>query len=357
MSISVHSCPFIPDRAAGSRRPVHVIGGGLAGLALGIALRRQGVPVVIHEAGHYPRHRVCGEFVSGLNAGEIEALRLEEVFSGVPRHRRTAWFRGDRLMFERELPEPALAISRYELDAAMARQFMALGGVLRCGERLSSPQELEGWIGAAGRVKRVGRWLGLKAHFTGLPLRAGLEMHLGRGGYAGVTELDRGRVNVCALLPPAMPGTEADKSSLLAARLEAIGLHSLGARLRAATCDRESVTGVTHFSFGWQKNGPERPALGDQMALIPPFTGHGMTMALQGALTAAPFLEAWSRGRGEWPAALRAAQVALHRRFAARLRWAAALHPFLLRTGGQAMAAALERAGLLPFTWLFHRVR
>jgi len=48
-------------------RSVEVVGGGLAGLSLGLALRRRGVPVTVWEAGHYPRHRVCGEFITGLD--------------------------------------------------------------------------------------------------------------------------------------------------------------------------------------------------------------------------------------------------------------------------------------------------
>ena len=35
-----------------------VVGGGLAGLTLGVALRQRDVPVTLCEAGSYPRQRV-----------------------------------------------------------------------------------------------------------------------------------------------------------------------------------------------------------------------------------------------------------------------------------------------------------
>ena len=41
----------------GDSQPVEIIGGGLAGLALGLALQRRGVPVMVFEAHDYPRHR------------------------------------------------------------------------------------------------------------------------------------------------------------------------------------------------------------------------------------------------------------------------------------------------------------
>jgi 2-polyprenyl-6-methoxyphenol hydroxylase-like FAD-dependent oxidoreductase len=51
--------------------PVTIVGGGLAGLTLGIALRQHNVPVQLHEAGHDPRHRVCGEFTSGQALADL----------------------------------------------------------------------------------------------------------------------------------------------------------------------------------------------------------------------------------------------------------------------------------------------
>jgi 2-polyprenyl-6-methoxyphenol hydroxylase-like FAD-dependent oxidoreductase len=55
---------------------VTIVGGGLAGLTLGIGLLRRGVPVTVWEAGSYPRHRVCGEFISGNGQNSLARLGL-----------------------------------------------------------------------------------------------------------------------------------------------------------------------------------------------------------------------------------------------------------------------------------------
>ena len=67
-------------------KPITIAGGGLAGLAAGIALRQRGVPVELHEAASYPRHRVCGEFISGLSETTVETLGLGAVLEDCHLH-------------------------------------------------------------------------------------------------------------------------------------------------------------------------------------------------------------------------------------------------------------------------------
>ncbi len=66
--------------------PVTIVGGGLAGLTLGIALRQHNVPVQLHESGHYPRHRVCGEFISGHGQASLERLGLRSMLDILGEH-------------------------------------------------------------------------------------------------------------------------------------------------------------------------------------------------------------------------------------------------------------------------------
>ena len=252
------------------------------------------------------------------------------------------------------MPEPARGISRWRLDAGMAEKFTAAGGALHCGQRVTPPAGAEGWVLATGRLRaEESPWFAQKEHFQNLPLSAGLEMHMGRGGYAGIARVEDGLANLCALLPAAV----GKSAATLTDRLRACGLTALAARLEAAQPVEASRCGVASFRTGWQPHEAPLLSIGDHCALIPPFTGHGMSMAILAALDAEPPLAAWSRGHLAWPDTVTAVRTALHRRFHSRLRWAAWLHPLLLRPAGQSTLRLLARCGLLPWHWLYHKVR
>src|SRR5258706_11452500 len=94
---------------------ITIVGGGLAGLSLGIALRQRKIPVVLWEAGQYPRHRVCGEFISGRGVQALQRMDLlDSVRQAEPRLAQTAMAFSEQKSFRRRtLPEPALCISRF----------------------------------------------------------------------------------------------------------------------------------------------------------------------------------------------------------------------------------------------------
>lgn len=337
-------------------RRVTIAGGGLAGLSLGIALRRQDVPVQILEATSYPRHRVCGEFVSGIRPEELSALGIDAAFATAAQHRTTAWFDGERPLLQHALPEAAHGISRHQLDLALAEQFQNLGGELTCGQRCTD--DAEGTVWASGRIKQDGDWIGLKAHFEHLEIAADLEVHLSDGGYVGLTRIENGRVNVCGLFQRSTPlSPDSPDASALTTAVRQVGLPNLAQRLEAATCDRESLKGVTHFSLGWQMAKDQRLRIGDAAVMIPPFTGNGMTMAFQGALAAVPALVAWSRSQRDWPQT-RDDVMEIHRHlFASRLRWARALQTVLLRPWGRRIVPLLLRSGCVSFDTLYRKLR
>ncbi len=326
---------------------VTIAGGGLAGLALALGLRRREVPVEVHEAGAYPRHRVCGEFISGVSDTTLAELGLVEALADARHQRSGRWFRTGRRLLDFEMPQAALSISRHRLDQRLRDAVIAAGGTVFEHSRL--PREpRSGLVWAAGRRPRPGQWIGLKMHFHGLPLEADLEMHLGGNGYAGLARVEDDRVNLCGLfrVDPTLKGRGPE---LLTRHLEAGGHFELLERLKAASPDADSFTGTGGFSLGWQGADPGDCSIGDAAALIPPFTGNGMTMAFESAALAIDPLTRWSREEITWNQSSQAIAVATRARFSRRLFWSRLFHRVLLHPAGGTALGWLGGRGPLPF--------
>ena len=173
-------------------KPITIIGGGLAGLTLGISLRQRGIPVTVWEAGQYPRHRVCGEFISGRGQDALARLGLRESFirGGAVTAQTAAFFSVQAGSPVRRLPAPALCLSRFTMDALLAEQFRQSGGELQQKERWQENGLSEGLVRASGRRlqpnERGWRWFGLKVHARDVPLAADLEMHVLPKGSSGM---------------------------------------------------------------------------------------------------------------------------------------------------------------------------
>jgi len=334
-----------------SARPIEVVGGGVAGLALGLALRRANIPVTVYEAGDFPRHRVCGEFISGLDDRTRDALGLAPFLADAVPHRSVTYAVRGRGLPPFELPTAAWGISRHTLDARLARAFEAAGGILRRRTRVPEGPAPDGRVFAAGRSRQGPFWVGLKVHARGLALGTDFEVHLGDRAYVGLSRVEDGAVNVCGLFAPRPGG--GGGVPLLLATLRAAGLGNLAERLEASDLDAASFC-TCAAPLGDRRVGPaDRLRLGDACATIPPFTGNGLAMALQGAESAVEPLRAYAEGRASWAAARRAVAGGQERRFRRRLLFASLLHPFLLGRGGQALLSGLARARLLPFRALY----
>lgn len=335
-------------------RTVEIAGGGLAGLALGLGLRRAGVPVVLHEAGGYPRHRVCGEFMTGLSATTRDRLGLDPFLQDAPRHREAAWFRGGRLIRHQLLDTPAVAISRHALDRRLAEALARAGGEVRVGSRLPLDTAPEGRVFATGRRADTGSpWIGLKIHVCGLTLDRPLEMHLGDGDYVGLCAIEDGRVNVAGLFRR-RPGLSGERERVLFHYLRDGGLTGLAERLEAADPDPESACAVAGLNYrSGERPEQARLVVGDAEALIPPFTGHGMALALASAEVALDPLIDWADGRCDWASTLARVRAESRTRFSFRRRAARWLHPALTHAAGQRALDWLGRAGLLPVGTLY----
>lgn len=334
-----------------SRQTIEIVGGGIAGLSLAVGLRSGEVPVVLREAGSYPRHRLCGEFVNGVSEETLMALGLEDLFGGARVHREMSWWLKDKLIAEAALERPVRALSRWTMDERMRALLEARGGEVQVRDRIEL-RPMEGRVWAAGRrLQRASEWLGLKAHFLGLETRSGLEMHLGDGGYVGLTPVEDGRVNVCGLFC-VRKNLAGKGSERILAYLKACGLNSLVERLEAVTADESSVTGVSGIGFGNQGQDPAMFAIGDAERMIPPFTGNGMSMAFEAAECALQPLQSYSEGSHSWAEACEQVQQRLKRRFDRRIALAKGLHGAILKSPGREILAAAAKPGLIPFAFL-----
>jgi len=325
----------------------------VAGLGLGILLRTRGVPVTIHEAAAYPRHRVCGEFVAGRGAEILTGLELPGLSAKPLRLRATRWWgrRGER--FDAPLPRAALGVSRHTLDAALAGRFQDLGGELLTGSRAGDDLAPAGTVWATGRrAGKSRRWIGLKCHAGGFALGADLEMFLGQGAYAGASRVEGDRVNIAGLFP-LRTDISAPRDALMPAYLRAHGMHGFADRVSAARVDPASCCGVSAFDFAPASLGPRRLEIGDARLVVPPFTGNGISLALEHASAIAPVLEAWSHGALGWETALDRAHACLGP-FDARVRRARWLQRLLLAPRGQGVLWGAARAHVLPFATFFH---
>jgi flavin-dependent dehydrogenase len=327
------------------------VGGGLAGLSLGLALRRADVPVTVLEAGSYPRHRVCGEFIAGLDRETIDRLGLDAVLAGSRSHRTVAWYSARGRLRSQTLPEPALGLSRHRLDHRLAQQFVQAGGVLRENTRVDPNDCPPGRVFAHGRRTARSPWIGLKIHARHLQLHRDLELHLGDEGYVGLAGVEDGRVNICGLFRRRR--LSAPGPALLLGYLEAVGLRDLATRLRQADLDGDAFCAVAGLSFARRYHRGPGVVIGDAGGMVPPFTGNGMAMAFQAAAGAADHLTDYARDVQSWEQAARNISRELDRRFRLRLASADWLHPYLLRPARQRWLSALARIGLPPMRPLY----
>ena len=331
------------------KNPITIAGGGLAGLSLGIALQSRGVSVTLHEASTYPRHRVCGEFISGVSDETLETLGIGDCLNEATNLLSASW--NDPVGRLAEMQAPGRGISRWKLDEHLKNQFLSLGGRLITNSRI---EPAPGLIWAAGRPRQPSSWIGLKCHARNLPLTHDLEIFISPGGYIGLARIEDEKVNICGLFQKKPPGG-AKGSALLLSMLRDFSLGALADRLETADIEESSFCGVAAFQTGHQE-GPEF-CIGDAASMIPPFTGNGMSMAFESAECALKPVMDYATGRKSWLEAASASTASQARRFNRRLAVAGALHRILLNPFGLRLTSTLARRKCLPFQTLLHLVR
>jgi menaquinone-9 beta-reductase len=328
-------------------REIRIIGGGLAGLTLGILLRRDEIPVELHDAGGYPRQRVCGEFISGRGVDILRELNLTNLPARA-QARTVRFFNVNRSSAVLDLPEPAVAIDRATLDEQLAREFEHVGGQLHFNSRWTESFTTAGLVRATGRrLQRdaANALLGVKAHARNVALTSDLELHFSDAGYIGLSRLPSGDVNVCALFK--------NRDSLKAAREsstpdfpELFSRHMgepLAERLRDAEFEPATFAAVAGISLRRESAAVKECRIGDSICMIPPMTGNGMSIALESAAIAAPFLRDYSFYNADWNETRERIARACDRTFARRLAAAGLLQQICFRRAGRAFLLGAVR--------------
>jgi 2-polyprenyl-6-methoxyphenol hydroxylase-like FAD-dependent oxidoreductase len=321
-------------------KPITIAGGGIGGLSLGIGLRQRSVDVQLLEAGAYPRHRVCGEFISGKGWQIIQSLGLEKALldAGAVEARTFKCYGPDRISQVLPLPSPALCLSRFRMDAYMADEFVKLGGKLFTQKSAdpSMSDQAEGLVWAKGRQPASSRkygWIGFKCHVTAYPLQADLEMHFGNDGYVGLCRVEHDKINVCGLkrmdekLETLTPQKRCTQWALAS-------MHESRKRdLQESTVLEETICYTAGLSYRNQATSSAKAWIGDQRTRIPPFTGNGMSMALESAQIAVEPIHAYATGNLTWPIACQKMGLMMRKQFRARVAFAN-LFQHLLMTDG-----------------------
>ncbi len=250
-------------------------GGGLSGATAALAALQCGAAVTVYEKSRFPRHKVCGEYLSPEAVPILQDLRMWDAFLA----QRPATVRRLVLHFARSekrclLPQEAFGLSRYRLDALLLNAAAAQGAQI-----VNEPAPDGCCILATGRAERStrgGRLFGFKAHFEG-PANDAIELYFFRGCYVGVNAVEEGITNVCGLGPESLLrayGFDIDdlvrSSPKLADRLQ-----PLQRKWKWLT------VGPLVFRNRFRDALPDGqyPA-GDALSFVDPFTGSGMLSAL-----------------------------------------------------------------------------
>lgn len=285
-----------------------IIGGGVAGLSAAIRLTELGAKPLVLEGGHYPYHKVCGEFLSPeclsyLHQWDIQPVPIYQM------HLRT---------ISAELTFPfrihAGALSHLDLDPSLAKHATAHGATISLDTQVKAfhpkssfekTHRIELMSGemihtyhaiiATGRIpgyhqkKPISQYIGIKSHFAGIPINHALEMFSFPGAYLGIVPVGPDTYNVACLATmknvKKQGGVEAFMEDLI----------SQNSVLKSYLLEGKNLfsqwMSVPISSFGLKQT----PAwediyfIGDAAMTVPPACGGGLSLAINGGCLAAEY--------------------------------------------------------------------
>lgn len=346
-----------------------VIGGGLAGSSAALQLARREYRVLLAEKDTFPRHKLCGEFLSPETQSSFHRLGVLEAIREAGAHpiERAHLTASNGATTDHRLPGMALGLSRYRLDELLFHHACLAGAegwtgargkkvkgslddgfIVQIGDETVEARLVIGAYGRRGRLDRTldrpflneqTPYVAFKAHYAGPspPSSPGtIELHSAPGGYCGLAPVEDGRINVCWMgTTDALQEAGGSPEEMLEQTLRQNPV--LDRRLQPLTRVNDHFEAVSQVPLMAKTCfAGDVCLIGDSAGMIAPLCGDGMAMALESAERAVPLASDLLEGRRS-PSSFRSAyRERWTRAFGRRMqlgRWihAAAFRPIFSR--------------------------
>jgi len=296
---------------------VLVIGGGLAGLALAIQLRSAGYNVIIMEKDNYPRHKVCGEYISTESKPFLQRIGLQLSDMQLPAINTLQVSDTKGLSIHTALPQGGFGISRYKLDAALATLVQQKGGILltdtkadevqfadgmfsvKAGNKIFSARVVCGTWGKRSNMdiklqrpfmqqqkKALNNYVGVKYHIRYPWPEQLIALHNFRDGYCGISRIEDDKCCLCYLTTAANLQESGNDIKKMEQHILMQNPHLQELFANADFLFEHPLT-ISQISF--ERKGQVQDhilMLGDAAGMISPLCGNGMSMAFHASLIA-----------------------------------------------------------------------
>lgn len=303
---------------------VIIIGGGLAGLTGAIHLSKKGLNVTLIEKSEYPRHKVCGEYISNeilpyLLWLDIDVLQLD------PEKISTFEFTTQNGKIARtKLPLGGFGISRYTLDNILYQKALSNGCTIiketvtdisfdNDEFSVTIPNQILSAklvLGAFGKRSNIDQflsrdyitkkspWLAVKAHYFGNTPDDVVALHNFNGGYCGVSKVENDIINICYLADYAT----FKKYKNIEEYQKNVLYKNKYLKSVFENCNLIFDKPLTISQISFDKKQPVENhilMIGDSAGLIHPMCGNGMAMAIHSAKIASEMILDYHSGKIE----------------------------------------------------------
>ena len=289
-------------------KEVLIIGGGLAGLTAAIHLSKIGLQVTVIEKNSYPKHKVCGEYISNEVEPYLNWLDLKISDLKPTNITKLEFSTASGKTIKSNLPLGGFGISRFTLDEYLYKKALENGckiiqdnveNILFKDNQFivttnNSILKSEIVIGSFGKRSNIDQkmnrdfitkksyWLAVKAHYSGDFPNDVVGLHNFKGGYCGVSKVENNRINICYLADyktfKQFKNIEEYQNSIVSENPH------LKVIFEKSSLLFEKPLTISQISFE-KKQVVENHILmiGDTAGLIHPLCGNGMAMAIHSA--------------------------------------------------------------------------